>query len=368
LQKTIYTLFFLLFWCAWHTPLHSQQVWPGDVDNNGIVEHIDVLYLGYAFGSTGPPRPGGYTNFTGQNLEERWDDNFPDGINYGYADTDGNGTINGIDIIAVDTFYGKTHGEVLFFKEFMTGNGAPPLTAIPEQSTAMGEESISFSFELGSPEQPVEDFYGVAFSFRYDTSYMRIIPDSFAVAADSWILGSNTSPDSLLILIKDKPLEGRVDVAITRRDQQGVTGHGPIATATIVIETIVIGPAEQDIKYGVDSVFLIDEAFSTLPVTWTEGALNVPAVKTRAIHTHIQPEVFPNPVFTRQFRLALPDFAQPIQTLYLSDASGRLHAIPFRQLSAGNYSAAIPASFSAGFYLLMARGNNEYYRTSLIVH
>lgn len=367
MKKTTYTLFFALLWSILCFPLFGQQVWPGDVDNNGIVEHIDALYLGYAFGSTGAPRPGAHTSFTGQNLEERWAENFPDGINYGYADTDGNGTVNVDDLTAIDTFYGKTHGEVIFPKEFLTAGGAPTLTAVPSQSTVMGSETISFTFELGTQERPIDQFYGVAFSFRYDTSYIRIIPDSFAVVADSWIVDGNNSDDSLLVLIKDIPQAGRADIAIVRRNQQGVSGYGPIATATIVIETIVIGPAVQDIKYGVDSVFLIDDAFSTLPVTWTEGELTVPAVSTQSVHTQIQPKIFPNPVFSRQFQLSLPSVAQPIQELYLSEVNGRQWAIPFRRLSPGSYTAIIPDTLPAGFYLLMARGKNEYYRSSLII-
>lgn len=367
MKKIIYTFLLPLLCCASITSISAQLVWPGDIDNNGIVEAIDVLYLGYAFGSSGPPRPGGYTNFTGQPLEERWENNFPDGINYGYADTDGNGTINSSDLLAIDTFYGKMHGEVVFFKEFPTENGAPPLTAMPDQSSVMGGEAITLTFELGSETQPIEAFYGVAFSFRYDTSYIRIDPNTFSIAADSWILDEEHPADSLLFFVRDHPQKGRVDVAIARRDQQGISGHGPIASATIVIETIVIGPADQEIKYGVDSVFLIDDMFSTLPVTWTEGSLDIPAVKTQPVNKSIRPRVFPNPVRSRQLQLSLPDPAQPIRDIYLSDASGRLHAIAFRQLSANDYRILLPPSLPAGFYLLIARGKNERYRTSLIV-
>jgi len=37
------------------TATHAQ-VWPGDVNNNGIVNHVDLIYLGEIFFQTGPPR------------------------------------------------------------------------------------------------------------------------------------------------------------------------------------------------------------------------------------------------------------------------------------------------------------------------
>ena len=337
------------------------------MDNNGIVENIDVLYLGYAFGSTGPPRPGGYTNFTGQNLAERWEENFPDGINYAFADTDGNGQVEALDLTAIDTFYGKTHGEVLFPQFYPTGADHPPLRAVPDRSTIMGEETVSFTFELGSAEQLVENFYGVAFTFTYDTSYIRLTPESFSLLADSWIVDENNPVDSLLFLVKDDPNAGRADIAIVRRNQQGITGHGPIATATIVIETIVIGPAEQDIKYGVDSVFLIDDSFTTLPVTWTDGDLVVPAVKTRTVNKQLELKVFPNPVFSRQFRLSLPAVAESLQGVYLSDALGRLRSVPFRRLSSHNYTVGAPPDLPPGLYTVVAEGTRERYQTQIII-
>ena len=36
----------------------SGQVWPGDVNNNGVVNNVDLLYLGFAHGHVGPARPG----------------------------------------------------------------------------------------------------------------------------------------------------------------------------------------------------------------------------------------------------------------------------------------------------------------------
>ena len=53
--KTMRKLFVLnaLLLCFQLT--YAQMIrWPGDANNNGIVNHFDLLYVGRAFGQTGP--------------------------------------------------------------------------------------------------------------------------------------------------------------------------------------------------------------------------------------------------------------------------------------------------------------------------
>ena len=62
----------------------AQLVWPGDVNNNGIVNEVDLLTLGKAFGAAGPSR--GETNliWQGEEIIEQWEGTFPNGLNYAF--------------------------------------------------------------------------------------------------------------------------------------------------------------------------------------------------------------------------------------------------------------------------------------------
>ncbi|MCH7691265.1 MAG: tandem-95 repeat protein, partial [candidate division Zixibacteria bacterium] len=83
-------------------------VFPGDADNNGIVDERDILSLGLYWNLTGPardsstnslqfaPSPGHF-----QVLSEKWEPNVA-----AYADADGSGTVNADDICGVSFNFG----------------------------------------------------------------------------------------------------------------------------------------------------------------------------------------------------------------------------------------------------------------------
>ncbi|MFU8860080.1 MAG: T9SS type A sorting domain-containing protein [Cyclonatronaceae bacterium] len=87
-------------------PLLAQfpVVWPGDTNNDGFVDETDVLPLGFFWRSSGPARA-----VTGSVWQEvpavGW---LP--LNATYADTDGSGTVNQSDLLAVGLNFGKTRG------------------------------------------------------------------------------------------------------------------------------------------------------------------------------------------------------------------------------------------------------------------
>ncbi len=80
-------------------------VWPGDTNNDGLVDAIDVLAIGTYFGLSGPARDDASTEWSGQ-IAEAWD---PEAATY--ADTDGSGTVNHTDLLAVGLNYGQTHDD-----------------------------------------------------------------------------------------------------------------------------------------------------------------------------------------------------------------------------------------------------------------
>jgi len=71
-------------------------VYPGDFNQNGLVEISDLLYWGLAFGETGAERPDTSSNWEPKDCIE-WQ-NFVNGINNKHQDANGNGIINQDDI------------------------------------------------------------------------------------------------------------------------------------------------------------------------------------------------------------------------------------------------------------------------------
>jgi len=93
--------------CSSSSGICNRFVWPGDFDNNGIVEINDILHWGAAYNKTGPTRPNANINWVGQDCED-WQEDI-NGINGKHQDGNGNGVVDTDDIFALIQNLGQTH-------------------------------------------------------------------------------------------------------------------------------------------------------------------------------------------------------------------------------------------------------------------
>jgi len=82
-------------------PPSSYTIYPGDANNDGIVDARDILPIGRYFGLTGPSRAGGILT---QTLAQHWTP-----AEVCYADCDGNGIINAKDVQGIVNNWFLTH-------------------------------------------------------------------------------------------------------------------------------------------------------------------------------------------------------------------------------------------------------------------
>ena len=82
----------MLFLLVATTSLSAQDVvWPGDVNNNGVVNEADLLFLGLGFGETGPARKTPSSVWDQQASPLPWATSAVPGLNSFLADCNGNG-------------------------------------------------------------------------------------------------------------------------------------------------------------------------------------------------------------------------------------------------------------------------------------
>lgn len=302
------------------------QILPGDADNNGRVENYDVLYTGYAYGEIGPSRIGESPEDDLEFISLLWESIFPSGVNFAYADADGNGAVDFVDLITISTNYGAEHGMVVT-NQYLEGvpgvdpaidfdrSAVPPV--ISENST------IQIPLYLGSAEQPLLDVNGIAFSIEYDAA---LIADLRLELEPAWM-----GRDSQLFMLQSAgeatPVnEGRLDAAMTRLGKQPVIAFGKIGTLSIIIEDDLIELLPDDIDQlpiaiSVVGVAVIDGEFNTIPIVQDSIHLDVmhPAAISDAIEKSKSQliKVFPNPAQS-QLHFESVDFMQEIQVYSLS--------------------------------------------------
>jgi len=144
---------------------------PGDINDNGIVNSSDVLYWGLAYGVEGPERQNKSTSWNPVRVDSLWAQSFPDGTNYAFADCNGDGIVDDDDLAVIAENFRNTSGMV---REDQSALGIPgidpPLQLIPQANDVEPGGSLQVALDLGSPDQPINDFYGIAMQFSYTSA------------------------------------------------------------------------------------------------------------------------------------------------------------------------------------------------------
>ncbi|MGZ5304056.1 MAG: PKD domain-containing protein, partial [Bacteroidia bacterium] len=198
----------------------STCVWPGDANADKIADNKDILYIGLAYSDTGSNRTDTSTLWKG-NIVKDWSSNFSSGANYKHADSDGNGKVSHVDTLAVTRNYTKTHSKK---QNINRGKNTDPVFKIEIQNDSLkaGDTLLAYIL-LGENALPAKDVYGLAFSLNYNRDIFSSPEIDFS---GSW-LGNN-------ILSYSNNSNG-LDIAITRIDQQNISGSGMIAAARFIV-------------------------------------------------------------------------------------------------------------------------------------
>jgi hypothetical protein len=140
--------------------VYDQIVWPGDINDDHSVDNNDYLYIGVAFGATGPPRPAASIVWTAQ-CADSWDSTFASGVNYAHADANGDGVIGYDDTLAVYNNWGDTHP-----KQGMPRTTGYPLSITTDKTQYRSSEVIHATIAIGQSSNPVPNLYGIAYQFE----------------------------------------------------------------------------------------------------------------------------------------------------------------------------------------------------------
>jgi hypothetical protein len=274
--------------------LSAQVMYPGDVNNSGQANAIDVLYLGLAFGSEGPERFSPTTSWMPQSIApSQWSQTFPNGINYAYADCNGDGIVDQLDLEeGIQANFLLEHGGNTTSDEF-TGNGGlgsdPGFALFGDKEVLFGSDTLNVDVRLGAFGVPVQEFYGIAFTVTFDPALIEGDQAHYLLPSMPWYdpTGSESTH-----LVMENVAEGRIDVAITRIDQLGIDGSGTIGSMSFVIIEDVVGEfVLLDSFLHIENLKLINSALSDVQVYDTVQVELTPVTEAW------EPEwrIFPNP-------------------------------------------------------------------------
>lgn len=214
--------------------LSGACVYPGDLNNDRIVDYRDLLWLGYTFGYFGPSRLEQGISWIKYPAQD-WNGYLPGGANFKYCDADGSGGIDLSDVEAIIANYLNRHG-------------ADPGLPVPEQSpyafvpiltevdTTLGGNLIRFSVDIvaeSSSGVGIDNFYGAGmrmyFTLPPGVQLMETPEFSFNNSSIG-IEGVNA-----VGIIKPFIDQGFMDVAFTRIDHQSQSGVDVLGRANFIV-------------------------------------------------------------------------------------------------------------------------------------
>ncbi len=269
-------------WC-------DDPVWPGDANANNASDVYDLLHLGLGWGASGQPRPVSATAWQPWAGPD-WPLAFADGTNYKHADCNGDGIIDAADTSAIAQNYGLTHDMVLPLPGVEATLDDPSIWVELPPELANGEP-FTAPIMVGDATHPIDSIYGLAFMLFFDPEVVD--PNSVDVVVDntSWL---GTPGADLVSINRTFAQNGLLHVAITRTDQQNVSGFGQAANFIGFIDDIW---SKQQTSVSIGGVRALTASETLIPL---QAPLQTRPVKstttaTRTSSSELSVAIWPNP-------------------------------------------------------------------------
>lgn len=219
------------------TMAYPVLVWPGDLNNDNIVNAADILPVGWFYAETGPTRPNASLQWIGQ-PSPMWgyDNNPPTGSGYKvFADATGDGIIDSLDINAIGQNTDSTHLFLLPDNPYVHGDivsdfhvrsaSNSPYISLEAVDTIYVDDlpaTVSVDIKIGSQTVVRDSLFGIAFELQFPPNTQNINTDY-----SGSILGT-LSNDFLKIDDYSNISNDLIGLGATRFNNQEVTASGDI--------------------------------------------------------------------------------------------------------------------------------------------
>jgi hypothetical protein len=334
----------------------TLTVFPGDANNSGLCNHVDVLFVGYNQGQNGPPRQS--TSIVWQGFPAQpWPQ--AGSPNLAYSDCDGSGLVDRNDFLAIQANYGLL-GNGFFVPDSGTvgGPASPPLIINIVQDTVnvQGSTVVNFDIGLGDQQSPISGVHGIAFSLSYDPGIVDMLT---ANVQGGWINYDSTA----YVFLRNDSTAGRLDIAVTRVNQVNASGYGTIGSISIVMDDNIRFSGNYNLIFETSFIAAYNADFS--PVFLRGGSDTLVVVTGQADTWPRELHVGPVPAHD-QLRISNLT-GQPLEEMGLYDIQGRQAMYSARQF-AENSIISTDQLPSGCYFLELQLGGKTLRKKILIQH
>lgn len=216
--------------------LIAQNVYPGDANQDSIVNNIDLLYIGKNNGFSGPARSITSNNFSPQLAPALWGFSYYN-TNAMYSDCNGDGEINANDTLAINKNYGLNYG--LIPNAYYNNDNSALEISTNRDTISLGDTLIlNFTYNTN------ENVLGMAFSLNFESAFSNLISSFSYDTSTVWFTG----PENYSIS-KQNTSQNAIEMAVVRKDNFQQNGSGSLGELSIIIEEDLLGGIIQHSGY-----------------------------------------------------------------------------------------------------------------------
>ena len=264
----------------------TLTVWPGDANNNGVCNHVDLLFLGLNSANTGPARNQSSNLWVPQQATA-WAQ--PSAPNMAYSDCNGDGVVDRTDAVAVQNNFGLFSGGLLTADTSTFGGPASPILLIdivPDTVLVQGTTTLVANLSIGSAQNPIDSLYGIAFTMQFDPG----IVDNISLNLNGGWLNN----DSAAVIVSEvDTVLGTIKIGITRFDHVNRSGYGTIGSISIVMDDNIRVTGSWSLIFETDFVAAFTASGNAVFINPTNDTLTV--LTSNEIAQDLNVLVGPNP-------------------------------------------------------------------------
>lgn len=330
--------------------IEDECLWPGDCNNDGIVNCKDIIPIGSSFLETDLearrilPTIDWMVQYAGDWENEKWK------INKKFSDCNGDGIIDLKDKDAIYANYGFSQQKML--DEVELNPDGPLLNLVAVQNSITPGDTARFDLYFGESNKEAEKIYGISFSLGHEITELFGITKNTAEFPTSWLGEEGTDLITMYVETSDG-----IDVSLVRTDKKNRSGFGKIASIDIVTPDNLVEKIEDVLKLSLKDVLIVSYEEDTIFPDFKSDAIEMnDFVNVKSVFNHLK--IYPNPIDN----LINVEMHEKIESIKVLDLHGR--EILIAKPNTNHFTVNI-SHLSKGKYFLIANSSSNRYLTRI---
>jgi hypothetical protein len=334
----------------------KTTIFPGDMNSDSLVNHLDLLNLGVNYRRYGSPRRNNDANI---NFNSYVSPNWPNSngiFNARLADANGNGEVEDADFNGLQANYNKNRG--VYLPLF-----SPPSSTVFLKASPLKNDTIYVDSSFGSAQwnQDVgidalnnQAMYGIGFSYNTEVYKNGILltkapKTTFRYFDSSWIGKKNSDMFYIDTFSKDF---GENEASIVNKKGFNSSGKGEIGIVEIVVEEVDIGKINfndlVEVRIDFSQITYIDKNYNLIPISGKPQSVFIRNRSNASLQSLLKSSVRLHSNLIQESLIIYSDYTKNIQ-IQVFDAYGNKI---LEQEDIRNQAVFSTASWSHGIYFL----------------